>query len=105
MLTLLSPSPSANGTGWLSFNMAGMPLDFKPHRSFEEQLGILLSRGMRIAEPEQALRFENFRLGTSLERGTPPHAIWQVVLAMSCGAAQGDHAAGNVGGIRQHFRT
>ena len=59
----------------------------------------------RIDEQGSVVRFENFRLGTSFERGTPSHAIWQVVLAMSGGAAQGDHAAGNVGGIRQYFRT
>ena len=35
--------------------------------------------------------------------GGRPHAIWRVVLAMSGGAAQGDHAAENVGGIRQYF--
>ena len=56
----------------------------------------------RIDEQGSVVRFENFRLGTSFEGGRP-HAIWQVVLAMSCGAAQDDHAAGNVGGIRQYF--
>ena len=56
MLELLSPSPSAFGTGWLSFNKTGLLLDYKLHRSFDEQLDILRSRGMSIANSEHARR-------------------------------------------------
>ena len=56
MLQLLSPSPSAFGTGWLSFKQTGLLLDFKLHRSVDEQLDILRSRGMSIADAGRATR-------------------------------------------------
>jgi abortive infection bacteriophage resistance protein len=54
MVETLSPSPSALGKGWLSFNLMGLILILKLHRSYQEQLDILTSRGMQIANPQAA---------------------------------------------------
>lgn len=54
MVETLSSSPSALGTGWLSFNLTGLILIRKLHRSYQEQLNILSSRGMQITDPQGA---------------------------------------------------
>lgn len=54
MLDLSSPSPSAFGTGWLSFKAMESPMVFTPHRSYDQQLAILQSRGMIIQDLQRA---------------------------------------------------